>query len=106
MTTPNGLRLLPWTGPEGKPCYLSTDDRDGYMSRLADNVEAVQLGTATELLEQATDALADRDVDPAVAERLARELIGALRDVLRVATSRGDLLAVGELPSSAGAPWD
>jgi hypothetical protein len=93
----NGLRLLPWTGPEGKPCYLSTDDQDGYMSRLADNVEAVQLGTATELLEQASDALADRDVDPAVVERLARELVGALRDVLRVAASRGHLLAVGEL---------
>ncbi|MGW0916376.1 hypothetical protein ACWD1Z_32280 [Streptomyces sp. NPDC002784] len=97
MTTSNGLRLLPWTGPEGKPCYLSTDDKDGYMSRLADNVEAVQLGTATELLEQASDALADRDVDPAVVERLARELVGALRDVLHVAASRGHLLAVGEL---------
>lgn len=53
MTAPNELRLLPWTGPEGKPCYLSTDDRGGYMSRLADNVEAVQLGSAAQLLEQA-----------------------------------------------------
>ncbi|MGV9454741.1 hypothetical protein [Streptomyces sp. NPDC003635] len=97
MTTPNGLRLLPWTGPEGKPCYLSTDDQDGYMSRLADNVEAVQLGTATDLLEQATDALADRDVDPTEVQRLARELLGALRDVLRVVASRGNPLAADEL---------
>ncbi|MGW0336803.1 hypothetical protein ACWD0J_34020 [Streptomyces sp. NPDC003011] len=90
------MRLLPWTGPEGKPCYLSTDDRDGYMSRLADNVEAVQLGTATELLEQASEVLGDRDANPAEVERLAIELTGALRDVLRVAASRGHLLAAGE----------
>ena len=38
--------LLPWSGPDGKPCYLNTDDKGGYMSRLADNMEAVQLGAA------------------------------------------------------------
>ncbi|MGN3957336.1 hypothetical protein ACGV4K_19825 [Streptomyces sp. WAC8370] len=95
MTTPNELRLLPWSGPEGKPCYLSTDERGGYMSRLADNVEAVQLGMAAELLEEASETLSDRDVALDEMQRLAKELSGALRDVLRVATSRGHLLAVG-----------
>lgn len=89
MTAPNELRLLPWTGPEGKPCYLSTDDRGGYMSRLADNIEAVQLGTAAELLDQAAATLDDEDADSEDVLRLAQELTGALRDVLRVATSRG-----------------
>jgi hypothetical protein len=89
MTAPNELRLLPWTGPEGKPCYLSTDDRGGYMSRLADNIEAVQLGTATELLDQASETLNDEDADSEEVRRLAQELTGALRDVLRVATNRG-----------------
>ncbi|MCU8591584.1 hypothetical protein [Streptomyces sp. A13(2022)] len=96
MTTPNELRLLPWSGPEGKPCFLSTDEQGGYMSRLADNVEAVQLGTAAELLEEASETLSDRDVAPDEMRRLAKELSGALRDVLRVATSRGHLLAVVE----------
>ncbi|GGV63597.1 hypothetical protein [Streptomyces massasporeus] len=96
MTTPTELRLLPWSGPEGKPCYLSTDERGGYMSRLADNVEAVQLGTAAELLEEASETLSDRDVTLDEMRRLAKELSGGLRDVLRVATSRGHLLAVGE----------
>ncbi|MFE5394988.1 hypothetical protein ACFQ9U_10520 [Streptomyces sp. NPDC056568] len=96
MTAPNELRLLPWSGPEGKPCYLSTDERGGYMSRLADNVEAVQLGTAAELLEEASETVSDRDVTLDEMRRLAKELSGALRDVLRVATSRGHLLAVGE----------
>ncbi|MFE1237812.1 hypothetical protein [Streptomyces tendae] len=96
MTTPNELRLLPWSGPEGKPCYLSTDERGGYMSRLADNVEAVQLGTAAELLKEASETLNDRDVALDEMRRLAKELSGALRDVLRVATSRGHLPAVGE----------
>ncbi|WP_037828777.1 hypothetical protein OG724_19485 [[Kitasatospora] papulosa] len=96
MTAPNELRLLPWTGPEGKPCYLSTDDRGGYMSRLADNVEAVQLGSAAQLLEQAPETLDDHDAALEEMRRLAKELTGALRDVLRVATSRGHLLAVSE----------
>ncbi|MGW5788278.1 hypothetical protein [Streptomyces mutabilis] len=96
MTTPTELRLLPWSGPEGKPCYLSTDERGGYMSRLADNIEAVQLGTAAELLEEASETLSDRDVTLDELRRLAKELSGALRDVLRVATSRGHLLTVGE----------
>jgi hypothetical protein len=96
MTTRNELRLLPWSGPEGKPCYLSTDDRSGYMSRLADNIEAVQLGTAAELLEQASETLDDQDGDREEMRRLAKELTGALRDVLRVATSRGHLLKASE----------
>ncbi|MFD7473346.1 hypothetical protein ACFV8Z_14430 [Streptomyces sp. NPDC059837] len=99
MTARNELRLLPWSGPEGKPCYLSTDDRRGYMSRLADNIEAVQLGTAAELLEQASETLDDQDGDREEMRRLAKELTGALRDVLRVATSRGHLLAVSEAHS-------
>ncbi|MEU8988367.1 hypothetical protein AB0C98_18265 [Streptomyces sp. NPDC048558] len=94
MTAPNRLRLLPWSGPEGKPCYLSTDDGEGYMSRLADNIEAAQLGTAAELLERASDKLDDQDAGSEDMRWLAKDLTGALRDVLRVATSRGDLLAV------------
>jgi hypothetical protein len=96
MTPPNDLRLLPWSGPEGKPCYLSTDQTGGFMSRLADNIEAVQLGTATELLDHASEALDDQDTGPEDLRRLANELAGALRDVLRVAASRGHLLAVNE----------
>lgn len=49
MTPHNELRLLPWPGPEGKPCFLSTDDNSGHLSRLADSAEAVQLGVAAEL---------------------------------------------------------
>jgi hypothetical protein len=96
MTTPNELRLLPWPGPEGKPCYLTTDDKASYMSRLADNIEAVQLGTAAELLEQASDVLDDQDSGVGDLRRLTKELTGALRDVLRVATSRGHRLEASD----------
>ncbi|MGW0491992.1 hypothetical protein [Streptomyces olivaceus] len=91
MTTPTELRLLPWSGPGGKPCYLSTDERGGYISRLADNIESVQLGTATALLDQAIDMLAT-DTAPDDMRLLAKSLSGALRDTLRVATSRGHRL--------------
>ncbi|WCN01909.1 hypothetical protein [Streptomyces sp. M92] len=97
MTPQNELRLLPWSGPDGKPCYLSTDDSGGYMSRLADNIEAVQLGMASELVEHVSAVLGDQDTVPEELRRMLAELTGALRDVLRVATSRGHLLAVSDL---------
>ncbi|MFJ3687334.1 hypothetical protein FKO01_39300 [Mesorhizobium sp. B2-3-3] len=96
MTAQDELRLLPWSGPEGKPCYLSTDNAAGYVSRLADNIEAVQLGTAAELLEVASESLADEHAEPIELRRLGHALTGALKDVLRVAVSRGHLLTAGE----------
>ncbi|MEU9494348.1 hypothetical protein AB0D73_21605 [Streptomyces sp. NPDC048215] len=96
MTTPNELRLLPWSGPGDKPCYLSTDDPNGYMSRLADNIEAIQLGTAAELLKMASESLTNEDAELIELRRLGHALTGALKDVLRVAVSRGHLLTAGE----------
>lgn len=66
------------------------------MSRLADNIEAAQLGTAAELLERASNELDDQGTGSEDIRRLAKDLTGALRDVLRVATGRGDLLAVSD----------
>jgi len=96
MKARSELRLLPWSGPDGKPCYLSTDDSDGYMSRLADNMEAVQLGMAAELLEQVRELLDDGDTEAEELRLLAATLTGALRDALRVATSRGRRLTAPE----------
>ncbi|MGW0854775.1 hypothetical protein [Streptomyces sp. NPDC002690] len=96
MTDQIELRLLPWSSPEGKPCYLSTDDSDSYMSRLADEIEADQFDVALELLEEAIESLADDDARPEVVKRLAQQLTEVLRDVLRVAASRGHLLALCE----------
>lgn len=49
-------RLLPWTGSEEKPCYL-IGDGDGYVSRIADQVEGVQLGMAGSLLDHTAELL-------------------------------------------------
>ncbi|MFF4847295.1 hypothetical protein [Streptomyces sp. NPDC001194] len=92
MTPSNGLRLLPWTGPDDKPCYLSTDDADGYLSRLADHAEDMQLELGAELLDHALEVLAAEDSDPEELRLLATDLTAALRDTLRVAASRGDRL--------------
>ncbi|MFE6767832.1 hypothetical protein ACFVFD_02520 [Streptomyces fimicarius] len=101
MTNPNELRLLPWSGPGDKPCYLSTDDPDGYMSRLADGIEAIQLGTASELLEEASEALDNQGTSLDDMRCLVKELTGALRDVYRVATSRDRRLPTSDLRESA-----
>ncbi|CAM5485720.1 hypothetical protein SATRM34S_03439 [Streptomyces atroolivaceus] len=61
------------------------------MSRLADGMEAVQLGAANELLEEASEALDNQDTSLDEMRCLVTELTGALRDVFRIATSRGHL---------------
>ncbi|MEU8674288.1 hypothetical protein [Streptomyces sp. NPDC048560] len=102
MTIHYELRLLPWTGPEGKPCYLSTDDNGGHLSRLADTTEAVQLGLAAELLDHAAEVLAEGETEPNKLRQLAADMSGALRDTLRVAISRGSRLP----PTEALEPED
>ncbi|MGW6574237.1 hypothetical protein ACWGAN_18985 [Streptomyces sp. NPDC054945] len=92
MTSHNELRLLPWSGEDGKPCFLSTDDSSGYLSRLADNTESVQLGLGSELLDHAQEVLAGGRDDPEELLSLATDLTKALQDTIRVATSRGNRL--------------
>ncbi|MET8715882.1 hypothetical protein ABZV52_22280 [Streptomyces sp. NPDC004735] len=101
MKAQEEMRLLPWSGPEGKPCYLSTDDPGGYMSRLADSIETIQLGTTKELLEEASEALDNQDTSLDGMRSLVKELTRALWDVYRVATSRGHLLATSDPRESA-----
>lgn len=86
-------RLLPWVGSDGKPCYL-IGDGVGYLSRVADNIEAVQLGMAVELLDHADDMLADCRATSAQLHYLAARMGEALRDVHRIARSRGARLPV------------
>ncbi|MEU0741941.1 hypothetical protein [Streptomyces sp. NPDC006134] len=89
MTSGTGqLRLLPWTGPEGKPCYLAGDGA-GYLSRLADTMEATQLGLAGELFQEATQVLDKRQWTPGELHLLAVRLTEALGNVHRIAVSRG-----------------
>ncbi|WEH41739.1 hypothetical protein [Streptomyces sp. AM 2-1-1] len=82
------FRLLPWTGAGGKPAYVRGDGT-GYVSRLADNIESVQLGMAGDLLGHATALLADQRVTGAELRFLANRLSESLRDIKRVAESRG-----------------
>lgn len=100
MRQPETARLLPWTTEEGNPCYV-VGDGTGPVSRMADDVEAVQLGMAGGLLDHAADMLADRRATAGELHYLADRLTEALRDVRRVAESRGERLAVpGEGPDA------
>lgn len=82
------MRLLPWSTPDGRPCYLLGSG--GYVSRVADNVESVQLAMAQDLLGHAEDMFAaERTTTPHQLRFLAARLAEALRDVHRIAESRG-----------------
>ncbi|MFE7897556.1 hypothetical protein ACFU3E_08505 [Streptomyces sp. NPDC057424] len=81
-------RLLPWSRADGGPCYL-VGDGTGYVSRLADEIEDVQIDMADHLLGHAAELLAEHRVTSAELHYLARRLSESLRDVKRVAESRG-----------------
>ncbi|MFE5509377.1 hypothetical protein ACFQ9J_01950 [Streptomyces sp. NPDC056529] len=87
-----GARLLPWTGVEGKPCYL-VGDGEGYVSRLADTIESVQLGMAVDLLGHVEDLLGDRSATSEQLRYVVARLAESPREVHRVARSRGARLA-------------
>ncbi|RFU86688.1 hypothetical protein DY218_11110 [Streptomyces triticagri] len=82
-------RLLPWAGPEGKPCYLLGGAEGGLISRMADDAERVQLEMAGELLAHATDLLADSRATPPQLRYLLARMAESLTDVRRIAVSRG-----------------
>ncbi|MER7791655.1 hypothetical protein [Streptomyces sp. NPDC097640] len=97
ISLPSGARLLPWSTPEGKPCYV-VGDGTGYVSHVADNVERVQLDMAAKLLGHANDMLAERKTTPVQLRFLAARLAESLRDAHRIAESRG-----ARLPEPEGA---
>ena len=80
-------RVLPWTTPDGKPCYLSTDGH-GPVSALADQIEARQLATGEAVLRHARLMPADPKIPPGEFRFLSARLAEALQDTLRVARSR------------------
>ncbi|MFJ3937130.1 hypothetical protein [Streptomyces parvus] len=76
----------------GKPCYV-VGDGTGYVSRMADDVESIQLDMADELLGHAADLLTDDDAATAPQVRfLAGRLTQSLQQIVRVAESRGSRL--------------
>ncbi|MFI0821863.1 hypothetical protein ACH4TX_42495 [Streptomyces sp. NPDC021098] len=88
-----GLRLLPWSDLEGRPCYLSSDNGNSPLNRRADQIEELQLSMGTQLLGHARALLDAPAADARELRFLAERLGEALRDVLRVAESRGGRLA-------------
>ncbi|GGL72054.1 hypothetical protein GCM10010129_14610 [Streptomyces fumigatiscleroticus] len=84
------IRLLPWTGPEGKPAHLVTDGTATPLALLADTVENQQIETAAVILGLARPMLGeDRDLTVGELRFITRRLYESLTEVLNVAESRG-----------------
>ncbi|MFF8398926.1 hypothetical protein [Streptomyces sp. NPDC016172] len=82
------MRLLPWAGADGKPCYLSSDNPDSLISRLADDVEAAQLASAEQVLAGARAVLGDPKAGESAVRFALTRAVESLGDVLRIAVSR------------------
>ncbi|WP_327189395.1 hypothetical protein [Streptomyces xinghaiensis] len=90
MSQTSHLRLLPWSGPEGKPAHLVTDGTATPLSLLADEIEDQQIETAAAVVGLARP-MVEETADIAAHELrwVARRLIESLRDLLKIAESRG-----------------
>jgi hypothetical protein len=98
-------RLLPWTTDTGKPCLLSSDDPGGFLSRVADTMEAAQLDMAEDVLSNAERTLTNPLSTRAEVEYAGVRLSECLADVLRVAESRRlRLMAMGAGEDDDAAP--
>ncbi|MYX08252.1 hypothetical protein GTW98_15820 [Streptomyces sp. SID8375] len=94
MSESQTTRLLPWVSPDGKTCVLLSDGSgESGFSRVADRVEGVQLQMADALLDHAADMLGDDKATSPQLRFLGVQLSAALRDVRRVAESRGARLS-------------
>ncbi|UZJ30318.1 hypothetical protein [Streptomyces endophytica] len=87
-------RLLPWTTASGHPCYLSTDDSGGFLSRKADAMEAEQMRDGAGVLIDAEEVLDDPTAGTLTLRVTLKRATVALDDALRIADSRG-----GRLPA-------
>jgi len=94
------LQLLPWTSPEGKPCYLSADSGNSSLSRLADEMEEAQIANGVKVLGGAKAVMADPKVGVRELRFTAARLAESLRDLLRIAESRGQRLPASDEPGS------
>ncbi|MEU2738130.1 hypothetical protein ABZ656_22855 [Streptomyces sp. NPDC007095] len=84
------VRLLPFSGPEGKRAHLITDGSPTPLSLLADNIESQQIETATVIVELARPMVTEEAKLTADELRwIAGRLIESLTDVLNIAESRG-----------------
>ncbi|MEW1659792.1 hypothetical protein [Streptomyces sp. NPDC093707] len=81
-------RLLPWSSPDGKPCFV-LGDGTGYISRMADDVEEAQLTLADGLIADSRRLLRARNWTSGELHLLTAELTESLTEIRRIAKSRG-----------------
>lgn len=103
MSYPPHARLLPWSSPDGKPCYLLSSG-DGPLTRRADLIEEAQLSSGETLLEHARDLLPDEQATTPELRFLACCLRDALSATTRVARSRGARLDAYAEGIGSGSP--
>ncbi|WRZ90021.1 hypothetical protein OHB54_13670 [Streptomyces sp. NBC_01007] len=91
VSQPSRMRLLPWTGPEGKRAHLITDGGPTTLSLLADKIERQQIETASVIVELARPMVAaEANLTADELRWIASRLIESLTDLLNIAESRGE----------------
>lgn len=91
------IRLLPWSGPEGKKAHLVTDGTPTPLSLLADTIESQQIETAAAIVVLARPMVGEDATLTADELRwICSRLIESLTEVLNIAESRGQRIPAHE----------
>ncbi|WP_199742361.1 hypothetical protein [Streptomyces triticirhizae] len=105
-------RLLPWSDDQGRPCYLAGNG-GGRVTEYANALEREQMLYAEAVLGLSADTIDDTDATREDLLDLSTCLTAALRDVHRIARSRGEqldyyteLAAQAEKPEDAEEEWE
>ncbi|TJZ45391.1 hypothetical protein FCH28_29115 [Streptomyces piniterrae] len=94
------VRLLPWEGEDGNPCFLSASELGGALSRIADEIEAHQLRDAADVINGAQAVLDDRKAGEHALRHALRAVLQCLDAVRRIADSRGARLPAPDYDGS------
>ncbi|MFJ1669593.1 hypothetical protein ACIOK4_24955 [Streptomyces bottropensis] len=87
--SPSVVRLLPFSGPEGKRAHLITDGTPTPLSLLADRMEEQQIETAAVIVILAKPMVEDTASLATAELRWVTRRLESLADVLNICESRG-----------------
>ncbi|MFE6471501.1 hypothetical protein ACFVGP_09070 [Streptomyces rochei] len=91
-----GLRRIPFAGPNGGTVYIQSAARDGVVSRLADRIEEQRLDAARVILALVLPMLEADQMSADEAAFMLGRTAESLAEVIAVAESRGERLLPSE----------
>jgi hypothetical protein len=90
------VRTRPWADRNGRPCFLRTDENGDTVTHASGDVEAEQLRTAGELLDNVAALMSNGKISEAELRFTVEALSESLTSTLRIAVRLRAALKLAE----------